>query len=146
MGKHQSETETYCLVANFFFRKDPRQGSGHSSVTSTEAPTVIWTVLQISPADRCCSTGHSSPVAVYSPVPQRCLRHQKQQKGDHVQVTQSISLSAYRAGQKITFQDTSQHQFISFSLEILVPLQARQISTASCNAGLCFLRICGCEK
>lgn len=57
-----------------------------------------------------------------------------------------FSLSAYRAGQKIIFQDTSQHQFTSFILDILVPLQARQISTASCNAGLCFLRICICEN
>lgn len=57
-----------------------------------------------------------------------------------------FSLSAYRAGQKIIFQDTSQHQFTSFILEIVVPLQARQVSIASCNAGLCFLRIWKCKK
>lgn len=39
-----------------------------------------------------CSTGHSSLVAVYSLVPQRCLGHQKQQKWLHDQITQLISL------------------------------------------------------
>ena len=103
--KKQNWTESYYLVAKriLFNTVDTVQSPTYRHLVSFEmsyrSPQLTDAALQ----------GYSPPIAVYSPVPNRCLRYQKQQKKHHVQATQWTStwLLAELDKKKKILQDTN---------------------------------------